>query len=148
MRTYKQSGFTLIEMLVVVAVIGILSSVLLTALGPARDKAKDSRITQEVNQVRSIAETLYDGDYDALPDLPGNFIGNEDLEALVNDIRMQGGELNIIKSSRSGAREYSAYSKLNTKVGVEPDLLTQYYCVDSRGRSVFTTTEPTEARCP
>ena len=48
-------------MLVVVAVIGLLSSVVLTALGPAKDKAKDSRIIQEVNQVRSLAETCITG---------------------------------------------------------------------------------------
>jgi prepilin-type N-terminal cleavage/methylation domain-containing protein len=144
----KQNGFTLIEMLVVVAVIGILSSVILTALGPARDKAKDSRIIQEVNQIRSLAETLYDGDYDALPELPSEFISNADIRVLSDDIAAQGGLLNIIKSSPSGARGYSAYSKLNIKVGAEPDIRTQYYCVDSTGRSGFTTVEPTESKCP
>jgi len=144
----KRTGFTLIEMLVVVAVIGILSSILLTALGPARDKARDSRIIQEVNQVRALAETLYNGTYAALESLPAPVINNPSLKALADDIALQGGELRIVKSSPPTS--FAAYSKLNTKVGAEPNLLTNYYCVDSSGRSVFTTTEPDSysGRCP
>src|SRR3989338_4225127 len=109
-NSYRVStaGFTLIEMLVVVAVIGILSSVLLNALGPAKDKAKDSRIMQEVNQVRSLAETLYDG------------------------VALQGGELAIRKSTP--ALNYVAYSRLNSQPGTSEVPLTNYYCVDSLGR--------------
>lgn len=144
-----ENGFTLIEMLVVVAVIGILSSVLLNALGPAKEKAKDSRIIQEVNQVRSIAETLYDGDYDALDTLPKPFetITNPDLRTLAEDIAAQGGELNIRKT-RDGTA-YIAYSPLNAKVGPPENQQTNYYCVDSSGRAVFTTSDLSFAtRCP
>lgn len=87
----SQKGFTLIEMLVVVAVIGLLSSVVLTALGPAKDKAKDSRIIQEVNQVRSLAETMYNGTYNTLPQLPSVIeINNQNLKELADDITLQG----------------------------------------------------------
>ena len=85
----KAEGFTLIEMLVVVAIIGLLSSVILTALGPARDKAKDTRIISDINQVRSIAETLYTGNYDALESLPSTNIRNQNLKLLSDDIISQ-----------------------------------------------------------
>ncbi len=55
-----QSGFTLIELLIVVAIIGILSAVVLTNLGPARDKAKDGKIKSELSNMRAQAE-LYAG---------------------------------------------------------------------------------------
>ncbi len=132
-------------MLVVVAIIGLLSSILLIALGPARDKAKDSRIIQEVNQVRSLAETTYNITYsiDNVP--PGadlSTISNQDLVQLVTDINNTGGELILAKSPNN--KNFVVFSKLNTQV---PDsstgaLTTQYYCVDSSGQALFLTASP------
>lgn len=138
-----RGGFTLIEMLVVVAVIGILSSVLLTGLGPARDKAKDSRIVTEVNQARAIAATLDNGGYSALPTADEN--GQNDLSPesypelaqLENDILAQGGELAIIKSEGPYFRAFLMYSKLNIQAGTPPAVESNYYCIDSIGRSGF-----------
>ncbi len=144
----KKEGFTLIEMLVVVAVIGLLSSVLLTALGPAKDKAKDSRIIQEMNQVRSLAETMYNGTYTSLETLPSPSVQNENLRDLSEDITAQGGELHIIKSPVPSTT-YVAYSRLNITVGDPAVPQVQFYCIDSSGRSGFTTTEPTNGvKCP
>jgi len=141
-------GFTLIEMLVVVGIIGILSSVILTALGPARDKAKDSRIIQQMNQARALAETVYNGTYDALPNLPAlGEIGDSNLQALVDDIVLQGGELVIVKNSEKNATSYIMYSRLNQMLGSEPDLQTQYYCLESGGKSAFVTEEPMSMTC-
>jgi prepilin-type N-terminal cleavage/methylation domain-containing protein len=132
-------GFTLIEMLVVVAVIGLLSSVILTALGPAKDKAKDSRIMQEVNQVRALAETYYNGNYDALQDLPSiTDIQAQNLKDLSDDITLQGGTLTIIKSEPAPAKAYATFSSLNATLGTADNPQTQYYCVDSAGHSVTT----------
>ncbi len=146
----KKKGFTLVEMLVVVAIIGVLSSILLTSLEPARLKAKDAKIIQEVNQIRNIAEALYDGDYDALEEVNENtnVINNPNLKILYDDIKNFGGQLVIKKSSLKNARDFVAYSKLNTLVGEEPDLRVNYYCVDNRGRAVFTVNEPQTAQCP
>lgn len=140
-------GFTIIEMLVVVAIIGLLSSVVLTALGPARDKAKDARIIQEVNQVRSLAETFYVGNYDALESLPSGNIRNEDLKALSNDITAQGGILNIKKFTPSPAKTYAAFSQLNIKSGDSQNPQIQYYCIDSAGHSLILSAPPLGPVC-
>ncbi len=135
-------------MLVVVAVIGLLSSVLLTALGPAKDKAKDSRIIQEMNQVRSLAETIYNGTYASLQNLPSPSISDQDLKSLSDDITAQGGELHIIKAP-APSTTYVAYSRLNITVGNPNVPQVQFYCIDSGGRSGFTATEPTNGvKCP
>jgi len=126
-------------------VIGLLSSVLLTSLGPARDKARDSRIIQEVNQVRSLAETFYNGNYNAIPNVEGataiDSISIEELKKLATDIQSFGGEL-VLRRPQVPATAYVVYSKLNVKVGADPNLMTNYYCVDSRGNAGYTTTEP------
>ncbi len=140
----NKKGFTLVEMLVVVAVIGILSSVLLTALGPARNKAKDARITQEVNQARAYAETLYNGNYSRLVVIDPPFGGGEDnpqiedeiIAGLFADIKTNGGRLTIKKVTSA---QYIAYSPLNTTVNQEGVQVVQYFCVDSAGKSSYTT---------
>lgn len=141
-------GFTLIEMLVVVGIIGVLSSVLLTALGPARDKAKDARIIQQMNQVRALAETMYDGTYDAVETVPSiGEIRNSNLKSLVDDIALQGGDLVLAKNASKGSTSYIMYSPLNQKIGQEPNLETQYYCIESGGKSSFITEEPLGMTC-
>jgi prepilin-type N-terminal cleavage/methylation domain-containing protein len=145
---HRENGFTIIEMLVVVAVIGLLSSVILTALGPARIKARDSRIIQEINQVRSLAETLYNGyNYDALESLPSFNIQNPDLKALSDDIAAQGGALSIVKSAPAPSKTYSAFSPLNQKGGDVQNPITQYYCIDSAGHSLTLDSPPLGPVC-
>ena len=149
-RTPNRLGFTLIEMLVVVGIIGVLSSVLLTALGPARDKAKDSRIIQQVNQVRALAETYYNGTYDQLQSIDPDMVGeieDPNLKALADDIALQGGGLVIVKNAPVHSTAYIMWSRLNQTVGVEPDLQPQYYCLESGGKSAFVTEEPEGMTC-
>jgi type IV pilus assembly protein PilA len=55
----NKKGFTLIELMVVIAIIAILATVVLVALQGARDAAMDSKISSAITQARSIAEIHY-----------------------------------------------------------------------------------------
>ena len=59
----KVNGFTMIELMVVVAIIGVLSSVALPALTSAQDRAKSSAAKQEsVNAAKTCTIALISGD--------------------------------------------------------------------------------------
>lgn len=54
-----KEGFTLIELMVVIAIIGLLASIVLASLSTARGKAKDTAILHEINQLATLAELEY-----------------------------------------------------------------------------------------
>ncbi len=55
----NKKGFTLIELMVVIAIIAILATVVLVALNTARQAARDSNLKAAIAQIRTLAETEY-----------------------------------------------------------------------------------------
>lgn len=55
----SKRGFTLIEMLIVVAIIGILSSLILVGLASFRSRGRDARRIADVKQVQNALEVYY-----------------------------------------------------------------------------------------
>ncbi len=63
----KRSGFTLLELLIVVAIIGILAAIVLFFVGGAYDKAYKARADMELRTLQS-AMFLYSADHGGFPD--------------------------------------------------------------------------------
>jgi len=86
----QNKGFTLVEILVVIAIIGILSSIVLASMGGARAKGRDTKRISDVKQLQLALQLYYDGhdskypqDIDSLTD--DNFISSIPLDPLSPD---------------------------------------------------------------
>lgn len=55
----KEKGFTVLELLVVVAIIGILASIVMVSVGNSQNKAKDNAIKLQLNHALKVAELYY-----------------------------------------------------------------------------------------
>ena len=55
-----KKGFTLVELLVVIAIIGILSTLSVVSLNSARAKARDARRLSDIKQIRTALDMYYD----------------------------------------------------------------------------------------
>ena len=66
MKLRSRSGFTIIELLVVVAVIGILATVILAAIGNYKAKSHDARRVEDILEIQN-ALNLYHNDHAEYP---------------------------------------------------------------------------------
>jgi len=55
----KSLGFSLVELLIVITIIGILSTIILNSLSTSRAKAYDSKVKQQLSSFRTAAEIYF-----------------------------------------------------------------------------------------
>ena len=59
MNINNKKGFTLIELMVVIAIIGILVGIIIVSLNKSTDQAKDAKVRSAMGQLRSVAQIYY-----------------------------------------------------------------------------------------
>jgi len=65
--SHKTRGFTLVELLVVISIIGLMSSIVLSALSDARAKARDTQRIQALAEIRKALLLYYDSNNQRYP---------------------------------------------------------------------------------
>lgn len=130
---HRTRGFTLIEILVAIAIIGILASVVLASLNSARDKGVNSAVRQNIEGIRAQAPLYYDeagGTYEVDGDT--NSVCINDAEATPKG----GAHLVAAADAVNGAGavdcndESEAWAAAGQYVGDDSG---EYYCTDSTG---------------
>ena len=144
-------GFTLIEVLVVIAIIGILSAIVIVNLNNSRLKANDARIKIELASTRRAAEIYYSG------------VGNETYGNLANSCNAASSMfqqdsiiLNLITSIESISGVTATCRSSGTNFAISANLLSvidnsvDNWCVDSTGaaRPVADPPAPNVPFCP
>ena len=71
----KNAGFTLVELLVVISIIGILSTLAVVSLNNARLKARDAKRVSDIKQIQTALE-LYASDQNGYPDATDLTLGS------------------------------------------------------------------------
>ena len=111
-------SFTLVELLVVIFIIGLLTSFFAGALISYRNKAKDARVEATLSQVRKEATLIYN-ESDSF-----DFAGNElcDLSNTINDGNINHPDLKVIEDD---------VKKFNGGLNVECYASGDIFCVQS-----------------
>lgn len=142
MKRYTR-GFTLIELLVVIAIIGILASVVLVSLQSARKKGADSRVISDVQQMRTQAESSYNGtDYSSTLSVnnaakttgAGMQVGAGTVGLQLRDDAAANGGVLFAITDATGPKTYAIYGALPSTNNAS------YFCIASDGSTKQSTT--------
>ena len=115
--TFKNKAFTLIELLVVISILSLIASILLSTLGEARTKARDSQRVLQVAQIRTALDLYYSGhgEYPPLDDIDIDDNWSDLLDALEGE-GLLANLNNINESSIITSLFFSVANALNIRV--------------------------------
>lgn len=133
---HSKRGFTLIELLVVIAIIGILASIILASLNSARQKGISSKISAQLANFRSAAESYYsDHSNYGSDNTAGNnvcSVGASDTSGLYNLEQASNYPDGVAPTCTTNAGVSSAASQWSVYHVLADG---SFYCVDSTGAS-------------
>ena len=128
MNMFYRRGFTVIELLVAIAVIGVLASVILPRMQTTRDQAVEAKIISELESFnkQGFAEEMQSGSFNVVCGQNG-FATATNMLPLVDSLRQN--SLSFVCYSTTDS--FAASAQLNP---------TTHWCVDSSGVKKETTT--------
>jgi prepilin-type N-terminal cleavage/methylation domain-containing protein len=121
----KNKGFSLVELMIVIAVIAVLATFILIALQNARNSAENSRRVSATTQIRSFASVYYaiNGTYENIKSAP-------EISDAVERYDENTGEKKILRIAVTG-------EGFNSKYCAEIELVKgDYFCVDESLQAV------------
>ncbi|HLD25513.1 MAG TPA: prepilin-type N-terminal cleavage/methylation domain-containing protein [Candidatus Andersenbacteria bacterium] len=136
----KTKGFTLVELIIVIAIVGIIAAIVMIAFNTSRAKAYDARIKMVVHQLRTLGEVYYYNNeysfsgYDTCLGTPNEANCPGKLAEAVSTLK---GELT--RSNSSGPNVTATSSSFCVGAPLATDS-TQAFCKDAEGHSELTET--------
>lgn len=140
----NNKGFTLSELLIVIAIIGLLSSLFLLTFPSARKKTSDTQRKSDLKQYQTAIERYADGHSGLYPVFSGSLVDvcvNTPLDVSV----CPEDPLGVAYDYEGTSTEYLFYATLEQP---DKDGNRQYFVVCSEGNSGETISLPPYANCP
>lgn len=155
----KLRGFTLVELLVVVSIIGILTTVVVVSLTTANTRAKDGAVQADLAGIRASAQLYYNDNSgygavavnstdDCTTGTTGTLFADAKVmkQVAAANLANGGGTTDdVFCNVSAGGAEYAVFARLPSIASP-----TTYFCVDSNGVAKRTTTAvpATLTACP
>ena len=118
MKKDHESGFTLIEILVVILIIGILAAIAVPVFLNQRQKAAEASMVEDIHNIKLSMETCAVSDTTGYPNLWINWGGKTDFPTCIKDVK-------VSSETRTHAFDIAEYyTTLGIKVG-------QVYCIEA-----------------